>query len=245
MKSVSGLLEHCKTAVKNNVQYVYGAKMQVLTREQIQKLQTTYGKSYVWDSDLSKAGKLCCDCSGLISSYTGVLRSSATYKSTAKATATIAQVKANWGKYVGWAFWLSGHIGVVSDTEGYYYAMDGSARNMVHLPITKQSWVCAVKLCDIDYSGSVSTNKTSTSTTSTTSATSSKATFSVGDTVDFKGGYHYTSSDKDAEGHTCKDGKAVITKIKYGAAHPYHLKAVEGGGSTVYGWVNGTNIAKA
>ena len=28
-----------------------------------------------------------------------------------------------------------------------------------------------------------------------------------------------------------------------GKAHPYHLKAVSGGGSTVYGWVNAADIS--
>jgi hypothetical protein len=154
-KNVSGLLAHCKQALKNNVQYVYGAKMKVLTYAEIKALQNTYGKSYIWDSDLNKAGKLCCDCSGLISSYTGVARSSSSYADTATASATIAQLKADWSKYVGWGIWLKGHIGVVSDTEGYYYAMDGSARNMVHLPISKNSWVKVIKLKDIDYAKEV------------------------------------------------------------------------------------------
>lgn len=151
-KTVKGLIEHCKKAVANNVKYVYGAKMQVLTRAQIQSLQNTYGKSYVWDSDLNKAGHLCCDCSGLISSYTGITRSSSNYNATATASVSLATLKANWSKYVGWGLWMSGHIGVVSDTEGYYYAMDGSARNMVHYPLSKQGWSKAIKLCDIDYS---------------------------------------------------------------------------------------------
>lgn len=150
-KTASGLIEHCKKAVANNVKYVYGAKMEVLTRAQIQSLQNTYGKSYVWDSDLNKAGCLCCDCSGLISSYTGITRSSSNYKATATASVSLATLKDNWSKYVGWGLWMSGHIGVVSDTEGYYYAVDGSARNMVHYPLSKQGWSKVIKLCDIDY----------------------------------------------------------------------------------------------
>ena len=63
----------------------------------------------------------------------------------------------------------------------------------------------------------------------------------VGDVVDFKGTQHYTSAAaKDAK--TCKPGKATITAIAAGRAHPYHLKAVSGGGSTVYGWVNAADI---
>lgn len=150
-KTAEGLLEHCRQALKNNVQYVYGAKMQVLSYAQIKALQNTYGKSYVWDSDLNKAGKICCDCSGLISSYTGIVRSSSGYASTAVETATISQLNANWQKYVGWGIWMNGHIGIVSDTEGYYYAMDGSSRNMVHYPISKNNWTKVIKLKDISY----------------------------------------------------------------------------------------------
>ena len=152
MKTKYELLEHCRKALKNNVQYVYGAKMEVLSAAQIKNLQSAYGKSFVWDSDLKKAGKLCCDCSGLISSCTGVVRNSSMYKATAKKCVAVADVKKNWGDYVGWAFWMNGHIGVVSDTEGYYFAMDGSARNMVHFPLSRQSWTHALMLCDVDYS---------------------------------------------------------------------------------------------
>ena len=148
-KTVKGLLEHCKKAV--NWKYVYGAKGQVLSRAQIQNLKDRYG-SLVWNSDLNKAGSVCCDCSGLISSYTGIVRSSADYKSTALAIATIAQLKNNWKAYIGWAIWLNGHIGVVSDIEGYYYAMDGSSRNWVHNPISMNKWQYVIKLKDIDYS---------------------------------------------------------------------------------------------
>lgn len=150
-KTVQGLLGHCRQALKNNVQYVYGAKMEVLTYSQIKKLQDTYGKTCVWDADLKKAGKTCCDCSGLISSYTGIIRSSSAYANTATATASIADLKADWRKYIGWGMWLPGHIGVVSDVEGYYYAMDGSARNMVHYPLSKNNWTKVIKLKDIDY----------------------------------------------------------------------------------------------
>ena len=149
-KTVTGLIAHCKNAVEKKVQYVYGAKMQVLTLAQIKALRKQYG-SAVWQSDDAKAGRMCCDCSGLISSYTGVERSSAEYKRTASAVASIQQLKSDWSKYVGWGIWLNGHIGVVSDTPGYYYAMDGSGRNAVHYPLNKQPWICVIKLKDITY----------------------------------------------------------------------------------------------
>ena len=45
---------------------------------------------------------------------------------------------------------------MVSDTEGYYYAMDGSGRNAVHYPISKQNWMYVIKLKDIVYPSSSS-----------------------------------------------------------------------------------------
>ena len=64
----------------------------------------------------------------------------------------------------------------------------------------------------------------------------------VCDVVDFKGTQHYTSAAaKDAK--TCKPGKATVTAIAAGKAHPYHLKAISGGGSTVYGWANAADIS--
>lgn len=166
-KTVTGLLLHCKQAVKNNVKYVYGAKMQVLTKAQIKALQNTYGKKCVWDSDLNKAGQLCCDCSGLISSYTSVVRGSTNYKDTALSSVSISELNKNWSKYIGWGLWMQGHIGVVSDTKGYYYAMDGSARNMVHYPMARQGWTKCIKLCDIDYSVQLSQSNVSTVNTNT------------------------------------------------------------------------------
>lgn len=63
----------------------------------------------------------------------------------------------------------------------------------------------------------------------------------VGDVVTFSGSKHYTSA-AGSTGSTCKPGKAKITAIAKGKAHPYHLIAVSGGGSTVYGWVDAADI---
>lgn len=52
---------------------------------------------------------------------------------------------------------MKGHIGVVSDTVGYYYAMDGSARNWAHRPLADNGWTKVIKLKDIDYSDKVDT----------------------------------------------------------------------------------------
>ena len=68
----------------------------------------------------------------------------------------------------------------------------------------------------------------------------------VGDIVNFTGSMHYVSAGA-KNGSPCKAGKAKVTSI-YGrssAAHPYHLIAVNGGGSTVHGWVSANDVQKA
>ena len=63
--------------------------------------------------------------------------------------------------------------------------------------------------------------------------------FKVGEVVNFTGTVHYTSANA-TTGKPCKSGPAKITSIyKLGSSkHPYHLIAVSGQGSTVYGWVD-------
>lgn len=65
----------------------------------------------------------------------------------------------------------------------------------------------------------------------------------VGDQVMFTGCLHYTSSYKGATAHACKAGLAKITQIAPKNPHPYHLRAVAGKGSTVYGWVDAKDIS--
>lgn len=69
---------------------------------------------------------------------------------------------------------------------------------------------------------------------------------SVGDIVNFNGKKHYSSANA-SSGPSCKSGKAKITAIyQLGKSkHPYHLVAVPGGGSTVYGWVDQGSFTKA
>lgn len=67
-----------------------------------------------------------------------------------------------------------------------------------------------------------------------------------GDTVQFTGTTHYYSANS-TTAKKCKPGKAkVIDVYQVGKSrHPYQLKAVSGGGSTVYGWVDEKDIKKA
>lgn len=77
-----------------------------------------------------------------------------------------------------------------------------------------------------------------------TGSTTSK--LKVGDVVNFTGSKHYASANA-TSGPACKPGKAKITQIyQLGKSkHPYHLVAVSGGGSTVYGWVDAGDIGGA
>ena len=62
----------------------------------------------------------------------------------------------------------------------------------------------------------------------------------AGDIVDFTGTRHYYSADA-ADPSPCKPGQARVTQV-YEGRHPYHLIAVQGGGSTVYGWVDAADV---
>lgn len=65
----------------------------------------------------------------------------------------------------------------------------------------------------------------------------------IGDVVNFTGSRHYISANS-GTGKKCTPGTAKITAKAPGAAHPYHLIKVAGGGSTVYGWIDAADIAE-
>ena len=62
--------------------------------------------------------------------------------------------------------------------------------------------------------------------------------YKKGTTVTFKGGKYYKSSKKGAKGSKAAAGKAKITKVKSGAAHPYRLSTKNYKKSKVNGWVD-------
>ena len=66
----------------------------------------------------------------------------------------------------------------------------------------------------------------------------SKKEYKVGDIVQFKGGNHYTSSTATKSGGTPSAGKAKITIINKGSAHPYHLVTEDWSSTHVWGWVD-------
>ena len=82
-------------------------------------------------------------------------------------------------------------------------------------------------------------------TASTTPVPSTVTDFRVGDIVEFTGTKHYVYADAPAnDGKTCRPGKAKVTQVhRVGKSkHPYMVVAVNGGGSTVYGWVDADDL---
>lgn len=131
---------------KLGVPYVYGMKGKVMTEALYDSLKKTYG-NLVWDSDRQKIGKVCCDCSGLISWATGIARSSQNYHDTAleiEPISTIAKAP------IGAAAWRKGHIGIYIGN-GEYIAEDGSAYGCRINKLRNAGFTHWLKLKDIDY----------------------------------------------------------------------------------------------
>lgn len=132
--------------------YVYGAKGLdgKLTLERLNALKaanpgiftTSYyamAKRYV--------GKVCTDCSGLISWYTGILRGSAGYYSTALVKKPISQLDET---MIGWAVYKKGHIGIYIGG-GYCIEAKGIHYGTVKSKVSSTRWTHVLKLKDIRY----------------------------------------------------------------------------------------------
>lgn len=154
-KTAQGLIEFAKSKV--GTPYVYGAKGTVMSLEQIRTLRRMYGSNCVWYSDDNKAGKVCVDCSGLISWYTGIIRGSGQYKSTAVEVIPISQ---RTNKHIGWAVWMNGHIGIYLGNDTYI-AADGSAYGVRIAKLSQNRFTHLLKLCDIDYGNGTKQPETS------------------------------------------------------------------------------------
>ena len=126
--------------------YVYGMKGGVLTETKYEQLKAMYG-DLVWKSDRKKIGKVCVDCSGLISWYTGMIRGSIQYKTAATSVHPISTVsKAPIGALV----WKHGHIGVYVGN-GEYIAADGSAYGVRRNKLSNASFTHWFLCADIAY----------------------------------------------------------------------------------------------
>ena len=99
--------------------------------------------------DLQKEGRICYNCSGLISSLVGGqnTKNISWFRNKAIESKPISERNPSMR---GWAVYKPGHIGVYDGNNGYY-AMDGSKRNMVHNNLSQNSFIEIIKLSDIKY----------------------------------------------------------------------------------------------
>ncbi|MCQ4936873.1 MULTISPECIES: hypothetical protein [Anaerotignum] len=120
--------------------YVYGMKGTVMTQANFNYLQGLFGVKLVWNSDEKKVGKVCVDCSGLISWATGVVLSSAQLFEKAVRKEPIGTIK---NAPIGALVWKSGHVGIYTGLVGnvpYYIAADGSAYGVREVPLSQNNF---------------------------------------------------------------------------------------------------------
>lgn len=126
------LVAFCRSKI--GTPYVYGMKGKVMTEQNYKFLKNTYGKM-VWLSDRDKIGKVCVDCSGLISWACGVTLGSGQWKARATKINPISTIEK---APIGALVWMQGHIGVytgMKDGHPYYVAADGSAYGVREVPL--------------------------------------------------------------------------------------------------------------
>lgn len=108
VKKMTGkeLVAFCRSKI--GTPYVYGMKGKVMTEQNYKFLKNTYGKM-VWLSDRDKIGRVCVDCSGLISWACGVTLGSGQWKARATKINPISTIEK---APIGALVWMQGHIGV-------------------------------------------------------------------------------------------------------------------------------------
>ena len=126
------LVAFCRSKI--GTPYVYGMKGKIMTEQNYKFLKNTYGKM-VWLSDRDKIGKVCVDCSGLISWACGVTLGSGQWKARATKINPISTIEK---APIGALVWMQGHIGVYTGMKNgypYYIAADGSAYGVREVPL--------------------------------------------------------------------------------------------------------------
>lgn len=129
------LVDFCRSKI--GTAYVFGMKGKVMTEANFQYLYNTYGRSKVPYSDHAKVGKVCVDCSGLISWACGVVLGSGQWMNRANVKKPIATLRQ---APIGALVWMDGHIGVYSGMKNgvhHYIAADGSKYGVREVPISQ------------------------------------------------------------------------------------------------------------
>lgn len=147
---------------KKGTPYVYGAKGAngPLTQEQVKDLTTAYPNIFTsaYRSKISKKaliGKVCCDCSGLISWYTGKVLGSAQLYSQAYTRLPIANIK---DFAIGTVLWKEGHVGIyIGMINGVPYDVQekGIDYGCIIQPCAKTKWQYGLTFSWMTYSYTV------------------------------------------------------------------------------------------
>ena len=128
------LVKFCESKIGTN--YVYGMKGIIMSKAKYKQLQQQYGSKLVWDSDASKIGTICIDCSGLIQWATGVAKSSTALKNAAKEVYDISTISE---APVGVILWKQGHVGVYIG-DGWCVEAKGSKDNTCKTKVSSTKW---------------------------------------------------------------------------------------------------------
>ena len=130
--------------------YVYGMKGKIMTEANFNYLLKTYPK-YMPYTDRKKIGKVCVDCSGLISWATGKVYGSGQLFDRAVKKELIRTVK---DAPVGALVWMKGHVGIYSGMRNgvpYYIAADGSKYGVREVPLSCNKFTHWLLMDYIDY----------------------------------------------------------------------------------------------
>lgn len=150
MKNYKDLIEYVESKVGTH--YLYGYKMAIVTAQKNSTLAKQYPST--WTANYLRTangwiGQYAVDCSGLISSFTGILRGSYNYEETAVEKVSYKKGM-DLSNYIGWAAWRPGHIGVIVGYNDIIEAR-GQAYGTVKTKASERNFTHILKLKDIDY----------------------------------------------------------------------------------------------
>lgn len=137
---------------KQGTPYFYGAKMQPLTRDLMNRLHALYPNivtpAYMQIAEQqSQINKINVDCSGLIGAFRGKQIGSSQLYSSAYRRLPISQVD-NFAR--GTVLWKQGHVGVYIG-DGMCVEAKGIRYGVVKTPVKNTKWLYGLTFGDIDY----------------------------------------------------------------------------------------------
>ncbi len=155
------LVEFCYSKI--GTAYVYGMKGKVMTQNDFSRLYKTYGERYVPKEDKKKIGKICVDCSGLISWACDRWMNSDSWYQKANLRKPISTIKE---APIGALAWRKGHIGVyigLIDGEPHYIAADNSWHGTRKAPLRVNNfshWLLVESIFTYEENGEMVTKDT-------------------------------------------------------------------------------------